>query len=217
MSTLEGAHHTGPEPQRPDLVSLGYRVLQPVVNGLERVGATADAVTWTSLVLCSAAGVAIMIGAWWPAALLMLVGGVCDAVDGQLARKGAGASRRGAFLDSFVDRLSDAALFGGFVMYGVLHSPLIAFAALLGLTGAFGTSYARARAGSLRVDAKVGWMQRPGRVINLLAVVVLAALADFIAIDASSIVLAGLSFAAIATMTTALHRASWVLTALAKE
>ena len=77
------------------------------------------------------------------------------------------------FYDSSLDRISDGALLGGLlVFYSVaspLHSVPMVVISLLAILGTFLTSYTRARAESLGIDAKVGLMQRPERVVLLSA------------------------------------------------
>lgn len=108
-----------------------------------------------------AAGMPVLGGA------LLLASGFFDVVDGQVARAAKKASRRGAFVDSLSDKVSEAAVFGG-VMVGGLADPRLVLAALsLSLL----VSYARARAESLGVKLEgVGVGERAERLL-LLAVV----------------------------------------------
>jgi CDP-diacylglycerol--glycerol-3-phosphate 3-phosphatidyltransferase len=96
------------------------------------------------------------------------MGGLCDAVDGSLARNSGKASRFGALLDSSVDRYAEFAMLFGiggyFLMVGDYLSSAVTF---LALCGSFMVSYTRARAESLGLAAKVGVMQRPERIVFL--------------------------------------------------
>jgi CDP-diacylglycerol--glycerol-3-phosphate 3-phosphatidyltransferase len=97
-----------------------------------------------------------------------------DVLDGTVARRSGTSSRFGAFLDSSLDRLSDGAVMGGLATFYALNSehrsvPMLVVC-LAGLIGAFMTSYTRARAEALGIEAKdVGLLQRPERVVLLSA------------------------------------------------
>ena len=83
------------------------------------------------------------------------------------------SSTFGAFLDSTLDRLADGFVLGGLAVFyatsALHHSIPLMITALLGLLGAFLTSYTRARAEALGLDAKVGMLQRPERVVLMAA------------------------------------------------
>jgi CDP-diacylglycerol---glycerol-3-phosphate 3-phosphatidyltransferase len=94
-----------------------------------------------------------------------------DMLDGQMARMSGSSSRWGAFLDSTLDRFGDAAIFGGLAMYYVGpgdSEPLAALAIYCLVVGSI-TSYARARAESLGMEAKVGIAERADRLVAILA------------------------------------------------
>ncbi|MBV9879873.1 MAG: CDP-alcohol phosphatidyltransferase family protein [Gemmatirosa sp.] len=111
---------------------------------------------------------------WW-----LGLTAVFDVLDGKVARATGRTTVFGAFYDSTLDRVADGAVLGGLaiffarndVLHGVPHwagTPMVALT-LLGIIGTFLTSYTRARAESLGIDAKVGMMQRPERVTLLSA------------------------------------------------
>ncbi len=93
-----------------------------------------------------------------------------DLIDGYMARESGQSSSWGAFLDSTLDRLGDAAVFGGLVMYfvGPGDSGLWAGAALYCLVMGSVTSYARARAESLGMEARGGIAERADRLAAIL-------------------------------------------------
>jgi len=102
-----------------------------------------------------------------------------DVVDGQVARLTGRTTVFGAFYDSTLDRVADGAVLGGLAIFfarnGVHHeipnymsTPMVAVM-LLGIIGSFLTSYTRARAEGLGIDAKVGILQRPERIALLAA------------------------------------------------
>ena len=149
------------------------KVFSPVVSLLLRLGVSPDAVT-----LAGTAGVVAGALVFFPRGDLLL--GVLvisafvfsDLVDGAMARQSGRTSPFGAFLDSTLDRLGDAAIFGGLAMYYVGPGDNDAFAALsiYCLTMGSVTSYARARAESLGMQAKVGIAERADRLVAVLVV-----------------------------------------------
>jgi phosphatidylglycerophosphate synthase len=98
--------------------------------------------------------------------LLIILGGLFDALDGVFARVNKRASDFGAFLDSVLDRYSDAALFFGFAWYFLENGSLTGAAITIGtMIGALLISYARARAEGLGKSCQVGLMERTERII----------------------------------------------------
>lgn len=92
-------------------------------------------------------------------------------LDGVVARRTNRSSLFGAFYDSTLDRVADGFMLGGLAVFfstrpGWLGTVMVA-TCVLGLIGVFVTSYTRARAEALGIDAKVGLLQRPERVILL--------------------------------------------------
>ena len=103
-----------------------------------------------------------------------------DLLDGTMARMTGTSSKWGAFLDSTLDRLGDAAIFGGIVMYYVgpgdndRYAGLALYCLVMGAT----TSYARARAESLGMEAKGGIAERADRLVAILVMTGLSAIFD---------------------------------------
>jgi CDP-diacylglycerol--glycerol-3-phosphate 3-phosphatidyltransferase len=203
-----------------------HAALEPLVSMLSRLGVGADHLTVTGLVLSVLSGLAFFEGHSRTAALLLALAGVCDILDGELARGTGTASRFGAFLDSTLDRLSEAAVLLGLMGFYlrnlfalVLHperalyqistglDPLtwavVAFTAALALVGSFMVSYTRARAEGLGLDCKVGWFERPERLVLL---VLAGLLKVFWAMSAALLLLALLSFATAAQRVAHVHR-----------
>ncbi len=101
--------------------------------------------------------------------LLILLGGICDMGDGILARVNGRATRFGAFLDSLLDRYSDAFLFLSIAWYlAGRRDHAGAFLSIGTMVGALLVSYARARAEGLGVNGQAGLMERPERIILLI-------------------------------------------------
>jgi phosphatidylglycerophosphate synthase len=100
--------------------------------------------------------------------ILIAVGSIFDMLDGVFARTTGRVTRFGAFLDSVLDRYSDAFIFIGLALYFLKKIDHISvFVCLLVLTGSFLISYTRARAEGLGESCNVGIMERPERVILL--------------------------------------------------
>jgi CDP-diacylglycerol--glycerol-3-phosphate 3-phosphatidyltransferase len=122
-------------------------------------------------------GVLINVGAAWalgrghfvPAFFIMLVANIFDFIDGKVAHELKLQSRFGAFWDSTLDRFSDLALLTGLIfLYSKLGSGDYVMVAALALIFSIMTSYTRARAESLVEKCKVGFMERPERIVLLM-------------------------------------------------
>jgi soluble lytic murein transglycosylase len=109
----------------------------------------------------------------WAGCLLVLAG-LCDLLDGSLARVSGQVTAFGAFLDSVIDRYSDLLVLLGIVVL-FARTPHVrgALVAMAGLVGSVMVSYTKARAESIGVDCNVGFMERPERMICLVAGAVL--------------------------------------------
>ncbi len=160
-----------------------------------RLGVSPTVFTLLGLALAVGAGVAFAFGRLRTGALLVLAAGFADMVDGAVARAGESGSPFGAFMDSVVDRYSEAAYFTGLVyFYAAGPDKIMAVLTVFVLTGSLIVSYVKARAESLIDECKVGIMERPERVIllalgylvggygALAALILLAALTHFTAI-----------------------------------
>jgi CDP-diacylglycerol--glycerol-3-phosphate 3-phosphatidyltransferase len=155
-----------------DLEKPFYAAVNPLVQRLIRAGVRPNTITTigTGLVLISAVVYAtghIRIGG-----LLLLLSGVADTLDGQVARGGAMVTRFGAFYDSTIDRVGDGATFIGIGAF-LLTAPDVAYRTpavilcMIAILGSVLVSYARARADGLGIDCKVGIAQRAERVLGL--------------------------------------------------
>ena len=196
------------------LKRFAHGVLGPVVSGLARLGLTADHVTWLGLILGVAAGAAFFEGNSQLAAALLLAGGLCDILDGELARRRGVSSRFGAFLDSTLDRFAEAAALVGIAGFGLRNLEALAavpglaageiqielypmtwmvlvLLAVLSLVGSFMVSYTRARAEGLGIECRVGWLERPERIVIL---ILAGALHVFWAMSGALLILTVLSF-----------------------
>ena len=155
-----------------------YKVIDPVVKLLIKLGLTPNAVTSIGFALNIGVAVVFIIGAedgnrgdlsyvGWAGGLILFAG-LFDMLDGQVARLGNMKSIFGALYDSVLDRYSELIMFLGICYYLVAHhyflSSIFAFIALI---GSMMVSYVRARAEGLGIECKGGLMQRPERVVTI--------------------------------------------------
>ena len=100
---------------------------------------------------------------------MLFLAGFLDMADGQVARRVGRVTAFGAFLDSTLDRYSDLALYMGLVVYYTLIGRTFYMAlAAVAMASSFMVSYSRARAESLIPSCKVGFMERPERLVLLI-------------------------------------------------
>lgn len=146
-------------------------MLAPFINLFIRLGISPDAVTVVGTLGVSAGALVFFPqGMLWQGVLVITVFVFSDLVDGAMARKMGRKDDFGAFLDSTLDRVADAALFGGIACYFAWQADSRLYLALSLVILAMGatTSYARAKADVLGYDAKVGIAERPDRLVGLL-------------------------------------------------
>lgn len=143
-------------------------LLAPLVRLLTRMGVNPNALTITGIVITTAGALAFFLRSPRLGGFLILLGGLCDAIDGSLARNAGKATRFGALLDSSVDRYAEFVMLFGIGGYFLMVDDYVSAAVtFLALCGSFMVSYTRARAESLGLAAKVGVMQRPERIVFL--------------------------------------------------
>ncbi|MBI2219476.1 MAG: transglycosylase SLT domain-containing protein [Candidatus Rokubacteria bacterium] len=116
------------------------------------------------------AAAAFVLGELRSAGGLLLLAGLCDFFDGSLARASGQVTPFGAFLDSVIDRYSDlVVMLGIVVLFARMPHVRGALVAMAGLVGSIMVSYTKARAESIGVECNVGFMERPERMICLIA------------------------------------------------
>jgi CDP-diacylglycerol--glycerol-3-phosphate 3-phosphatidyltransferase len=108
-------------------------------------------------------------GKFLSAGMVIIVAGIFDMLDGRVARITNNVTRFGAFFDSVLDRYSDIAIYLGLMVY-YSKGQRISYVILSGVAmmGSLMTSYTRARAESLIPLCKVGFMERPERLVLLI-------------------------------------------------
>jgi CDP-diacylglycerol--glycerol-3-phosphate 3-phosphatidyltransferase len=149
------------------------RVIEPAISFLARHNVNPNAITTVGTLLTVAAGVIYATGHIMTAGWVMALTAFFDVVDGEVARRTGRSTVFGAFYDSTLDRIADGALVAGLTVFyatnPVHHNIYMVVTCLVGIIGTFVVSYTRARAESLGIDAKVGVMQRPERIVLLSA------------------------------------------------
>jgi CDP-diacylglycerol--glycerol-3-phosphate 3-phosphatidyltransferase len=201
----------------PDRVKRVYlRLIEPVAEWLVRHDVQPNTIT-TIGTLCSVIGGIIYgtghirTGGWFLGLTALF-----DVLDGMVARRTNRSSLFGAFYDSTLDRVADGFVLGGLAVFfstrpGWQGTPMVAVC-VLALIGAFVTSYTRARAEALGIDAKVGLLQRPERVV------LLSAPQAFFGLALDGLVLIGIIvLLAITAWVTALQRVAAVRGAARRE
>lgn len=156
-------------------ISDGYlRLVEPLVDWCVRRGVSPNLLTVLGTLCCVASGV-LFAGGWIRAAGWTLgLTAFFDVIDGAVARRSGRATVFGAFFDSTLDRVADAALFGGLAWFFAASprygSGWMVAVALAGLSAVQITSYTRAKADALGVDLKgIGMLERPERITLLAA------------------------------------------------
>lgn len=157
------------------MISAGVRdwflgLITPIPAALIRNGASPNAITTLGFLVTTSAGLSFFLGHVRIGGLLILLGGIFDILDGQVARGSGTVSVFGSFYDSTLDRMSEIVVFLGiFSLYGGGHPdfpyPWMVYTVALAMAGSLMISYTRARAEALGLDCKVGMMQRPERVV----------------------------------------------------
>jgi CDP-diacylglycerol---glycerol-3-phosphate 3-phosphatidyltransferase len=145
------------------------RLLDPGVALLARLKVHPTAVSLAGLLLSAISGFLVAGGRLRPGAACLILAALCDVLDGQLARRTGQSSRFGAFLDSCLDRLGEGAVFLGLAIYFGPLGPRWVAVAILALLCSTMVSYARARAEGLGLDGKAGFLERPERLVMLIA------------------------------------------------
>jgi CDP-diacylglycerol--glycerol-3-phosphate 3-phosphatidyltransferase len=147
------------------------RILDPVVTWLASMNVPPLLVSLFGLAFSLYGALVVARGSLALGGVFLLLSGLCDVLDGDLARRRGVAGRLGAFLDSTLDRVAEFAYFGGFLYYVVNrpggYSDFVFVMTLVALTGSVLTSYARARAEGLGFECTVGIMERPERIALL--------------------------------------------------
>lgn len=142
--------------------------MAPIARRLAALGVTANSVTFLGFALSILGAVFVAASQPLTALVILIIGSLCDTLDGALARTSGGGTKLGAFLDSTFDRLSDGAFFGAAAALGAASDPLLFWSALTALVASFQVSYVRAKAEQAGLNATVGAAPREARLVILL-------------------------------------------------
>ena len=143
----------------------------PAAKLLARLGVSPNLVTLFGLVAAGGSAYLLSTGRLWPGGAVLFASGAFDLLDGALARATGRASSFGALLDSVVDRLSEAVVLLGLLIFYAESSPTHStegtVLVYLALVGSVMVSYLRARAEGLGIECSMGIMTRPERIVIL--------------------------------------------------
>jgi len=150
-------------------------VLDRIVRALALTKINPNVLTFIGLLINIVAAILFGYGQFFYAGLVIIGAGIFDMVDGRVARFTNTVSHFGGFFDSVLDRYSDLALyFGLLVWYSRIHRDFYVVLVAVVMTGSVMVSYARARAENTIPSCKVGFMERPERIV----LVIIGALFD---------------------------------------
>ncbi len=145
------------------------KIIRMIVHGLALSKIHPNVLTFLGLVINIVAAVTLAAGRFRAAGAIIIGAGLFDMVDGRVARATNQVTRFGGFFDSVLDRYSDLALLMGLlVYYGTINRPFYVVLTAIVMTGSVMVSYARARSENTIPSCKVGFMERPERVVLLI-------------------------------------------------
>ena len=152
--------------------TIGRLLVWPIERIAALVAATGippNVITWSALILNFWAGILFAAGRFAAAGGMMILAGLCDLLDGPVARRQGRVSMFGGFLDSIFDRYADLILFLGLLVY-YSHVNRFGYAMLAGaaMAGSVMVSYAKARAESLVPSSEVELWERPERLLLMI-------------------------------------------------
>lgn len=137
------------------------KFVEEVARVIGATGLTPNVLTIIGFLLTFPVALALALGKWQTAGALLILAGLFDVIDGSVARVMGRVSRFGAFLDSTLDRLSEAVIYLGFVVYYLERQNFMgSLLCYLTLVGSFMVSYTRARAEGLGVECREGLFTR---------------------------------------------------------
>ena len=140
--------------------------LRAIINACVRLRIHPNALTFTGVVVNAASAWALGVGEFMIAGVVMVLANIFDFIDGKVAERTNQASDFGGFWDSVMDRFSDILLFIGLLyLYTEAGRSDYVLITALALMFSVMTSYTRARAESMIAKCKVGFMERPERIV----------------------------------------------------
>jgi CDP-diacylglycerol---glycerol-3-phosphate 3-phosphatidyltransferase len=145
------------------------RVIRLIVRGLALSKINPNVLTFFGLVINMAAATFLAVGNFRTAGCVIIFAGLFDMVDGRVARETNRVTSFGAFFDSVLDRYSDIALLVGLlVYYGTINRPSYVVLTAIVMAASVMISYTRSRAENFIPTCKVGFLERPERIVLLI-------------------------------------------------
>ena len=145
------------------------RIIRLIVDALALSKINPNVLTFLGLLINCVAAAFLAVGRFRTAGFIIIFAGLFDMVDGRVARATNQVTRFGGFFDSVLDRYSDLALLVGLlVYYGTINRPSYVVLTAVVMTASVMISYARSRAENIIPTCKVGFLERPERVVLLI-------------------------------------------------
>jgi CDP-diacylglycerol---glycerol-3-phosphate 3-phosphatidyltransferase len=145
------------------------KIIRLIVRGLALSKINPNVLTFLGLVINMVAAGFLAFGHFRTAGFVIIFAGVFDMVDGRVARETNQVTRFGGFFDSVLDRYSDIALLVGLlVYYGTINRPSYVVLTAIVMAASVMISYTRSRAENIVPTCKVGFLERPERVVLLI-------------------------------------------------
>ena len=164
------APHTRRAPEVMTVTGLIGRIcmfpLRVIINTCVRLRIHPNVLTFVGVLINVAAAGALALGKFVTAGVIMIIANIFDFIDGKVALELEAVSAFGGFWDSVIDRFSDISLFIGLIyLYSRMGRTDYVMVAAIAMMFAIMTSYTRARAESIIPKCKVGFMERPERIV----------------------------------------------------
>lgn len=192
-----------------------YWAIRPAKSAAVDAGWSPDVFNYIGLALSLLSMGLYAAGSLGLAGWMLLLGGVADVLDGEVARARGVASSFGAFLDSTLDRFAEVAVFVGIAAFYTDRTAYLLVVVALG--GSLLVSYTRARGESVGVVCKAGVMQRAERMLALgFGSIFDPTISKWVGLPTGSILFWVLAVVAVATMGTAIYRTIWISRELTK-
>jgi CDP-diacylglycerol--glycerol-3-phosphate 3-phosphatidyltransferase len=142
------------------------RLLSPLTSAAEKGKISPNLLTVSGMLLSALAGLVYWRGPFRLASVVILVAGIFDVLDGEVARRGHRETGFGAFLDSTLDRYAESFIWLGILFrYSSMDYTLPQVYAFFALVGSLLVSYTRARSGEIGHETRMGPMERPERMV----------------------------------------------------
>ncbi len=190
---------------RENIIKNYYKLIERLIGPQIHAFISPNFVSLVAFGSSFAAGILYASGFFFVGGVVLLLSGFLDTIDGTIARLTKRSTPFGALLDSVLDRYADFFIYAGLLIY--YRHQWMFFVILLAILGSFMVSYVKARAESFGETRVVGLMQRPERVLLIVAGSLLTEPASWYDPRYQEIPIVGvLCFLSILTNTTALHR-----------